>query len=200
MEEHRQPHKTAHTRPRHHTTRRGTPHNTRSNRPGGGGGGHSTSARRTQHTTGRNPREEKETQPIGAKTKDTEEREPPNVQLHSVWAYLDGSAFYFNGDKVGSRAVVAHRDTTKAYASPCRYDTSDESEFWALVQFLWHLIKTGFRGSIGICLDNSQVVRIANKVLGKSLPWPSTSNPGIRASILEELQLYVHLSWRHYLI
>ena len=29
------------------------------------------------------------------------------VQLHCVWAYLDGSAFSFNGDKVGSRAVVA---------------------------------------------------------------------------------------------
>ena len=122
------------------------------------------------------------------------------VQLHSVWAYLDGSAFSSNGDKVGSAAVVAHQDTTKAYAFPCPYDTSEESEFWALVQFLRHLIKTGFRGSIGICIDNSQVVRIADKVLGKSLPLPSTSNHGTWASILEDLQLYIHFSWTPYWI
>ena len=122
------------------------------------------------------------------------------VQLHSVWAYLDGSAFSFNGDKVGSAAVVAYQDTTKAYAFPCPYDTSEESEFWALVQFLRHLIKTGFRGSIGICIDNSQVVRIADKVLGKSLPIPSTSNHGTWASILEDLQLYIDFSWTPYWI
>ena len=76
------------------------------------------------------------------------------VQLHSEWAYLDGSAFSFNGDEVGSAAVVAHQDTTKAYASPCPYNTSKESDFRALIQFLRHLIRTWFRESIGICIDN----------------------------------------------
>ena len=122
------------------------------------------------------------------------------VQLQSVWAFLDGSAFSFNGDKVGSAAVVAHQNTTKASAFPCPYDTSEESEFWSLVQFLKHLLKVGFRGNIGICIDNSQVVRIADKVLRKSLPPPSTSTHGTWASILEDLQLYALFSWTPYWI
>ena len=65
------------------------------------------------------------------------------VQLHSVWAYPDDSAFSFKGDKVGSAALVAHQDTTKAYAFLCPYDTSKEFEFLTLVPFLRHLIKRG---------------------------------------------------------
>ena len=56
------------------------------------------------------------------------------------------------------------------------------------------------RGSIGICNDNSQVIRIADKVLGKSPPLPSTSNHGTWASILKGLQLYIHFSWTPYWI
>ena len=78
---------------------------------------------------------------------------------------------------------------------PCTCDTSEDAEFWALIQFLRSLPQANFTGHVGICIDNSQVVKVAKQVLSSNDPPPSTSGHGTWYAAIKDLILYLPFQW-----